>query len=164
MSSQDATICSPAFPFNPPTQIGTYIGRLKFHNTLSTMFTDRWQVLVLKWDKSHQEFIIYIQRESVQCPYALYKHTAQGYDATFPYTLVYPQVKLTPSKCTKKVSINRHRLKATYFKLMCWWKSSQNWWRHCKILLFCINVLDLWHPWTMHQNASTGKFFGGELK
>ena len=28
----------------------------------------------------HQEFILYMVRESVQCPYALYKHTALSYD------------------------------------------------------------------------------------
>ena len=31
-------------------------------------------------DGLHHEFIIYIHRESVQCSYALYKHTAYSYD------------------------------------------------------------------------------------
>ena len=110
----------------------------------------------------HQEFII--QRGSVQCPYALYKHTVQSYDATFPYTLVYSQIKLSPGKYTKKMSVNKHQLKAAYFKLMHLWKCSQNQWRHCKIVLFCINALDLWRPWTMQGYLSTGKFFREELK
>ena len=50
-----STSCIPAFPFDSPTQIGTYVGNLKFHNTLSTMFTDKSQILVLRWGKSHVE-------------------------------------------------------------------------------------------------------------
>ena len=61
--------------------------------------------------------ILYIWSDSLQHVYALYKHTAQKYDATFPYTLVYSRIKLTPGKFTKKVLINRHRVKAAYFKL-----------------------------------------------
>ena len=47
---------------------------------------------------------------------------------------------------------------------MCLWRCSLNQWRHCKIVLFCINALDLWFPWTMQQYMSTSKFFGGYLK
>ena len=43
-------------------------------------------------------------------------------------TLVYSQVKLSPGKFTKKVLINKHRVKDAYFKLMCLWKCSQNQW------------------------------------
>ena len=100
-----------------------------------------------------------IQRGSVQCSYALYKHCI-SYDATFPYS----RIKLTHGKCTKKVSTNKHWLKVAYFKLMWLWKCSQNWWRHCKIILLCINALDLRCPWTMQRYASNSKLFGRESR
>ena len=42
------------------------------------------------------------------------------------------------------------------------WKCSQNWWRHCKIVSFCMNTLDLWCQCIMYQYMS--KLFGEELK
>ena len=80
------------------------------------------------------------------------------------YTLVYYWIKWTPGKYTKNVSINKHQIKAAYFKLMCLWKCSQNQWRQCKIVLFCINALDLWRPWNKQWYMSTSKFFGVKLK
>ena len=50
-----------------------------------------------------QEFIIYMVRESVQCPYAMYKDIALSYDTTFLYTVVYSWIKLTPVELAKKV-------------------------------------------------------------
>ena len=47
--------------------------------------------------------------------------------------------------------INKHHVKAAYFKLMHLWKHSQNRWRHCKIVSFCMNAVNLWCPWTTQQ-------------
>ena len=65
-------------------------------------------------------------------------------------------------KFTKKALINKHLVKAAYFKLMCLWRCSQNRWRHCKIVLFWLKALDLWCSWTIQQCAS--KFFWGRVK
>ena len=54
--------------------------------------------------------------------------------------------KINTWQVYKKVSVNKHWLKATYFKLKSLWKRSQNWWKHCKIVSFCINTLDLHAP------------------
>ena len=58
----------------------------------------------------------------------------------------------------------KHQVKVTYFKLIRLGKCSQNQWRHCKIISFCIKALDLQHLWTMQWYKSTDKIFGGELK
>ena len=86
------------------------------------------------------------------------------YNINLLYTLVYCLMKWTLGKCTKKVSINKHQVKAAYFKLIHLWKCSPNQWRHCKIVSFCVNALDLWCPCNMQQYISTDKFFGTELK
>ena len=72
--------------------------------------------------------------------------------------------KSNTCKFTKEVLINKHQIKAAYFKPMQLWRCSQNQWRHCKIILFCMNTLDLWHPWTLQRYVSTVKFYEGELK
>ena len=58
----------------------------------------------------------------------------------------------------------KHQVKAAYFKLIHLWKCSQNQWRHCKIISFCMNAPDVWCPCNMQQYISTDKFIGTELK
>ena len=59
---------------------------------------------------------MYTQRESVQCSYALYKHTVYSYDATFLRTPVYSWIKEISGEFTKKVLVNKDRIKAEFFK------------------------------------------------
>ena len=106
-------------------------------NLIKTFYSSQWC----------QEFIIYIWRESLNAHISCTKHC----------------IKLWCNiSIKKKVLINKHWVKAAYFKQMRLWRCTQNWWRHCKIVSFCINALDLWCPWIMQQYVS--KFFRGKFK
>ena len=92
----------------------------------------------------YQEFVIYIYRERLMpiCPVQTHH-------------VKWILCNISIYKFTRKALINKHQVKAVYFQLMCLWKCSLNWWRYCKIVLFYINALDLWLPWTIQWYTST---------